>query len=698
MPPMLFLMLSLLTYSLNVQRLHKRFSSRNTQTNKSSKTLVLSKMADTPSLLPLTEAQLRFPGYQEFFFLFVRSANNYNFIFHLRTVMSAIMIDLSSNHTMNGLERRSMSLQVFARFLGFLIFSPNWHSSEIDSGKIKPAASADGLQQLESLGLSPMKIVEEAWKDGHVVLAVPWIAELFRMSKWDSLSQTSRKFRELLANLRSIQSLINGIDGINGSRFGPSMQVVSFYLEDFFHDSTGLAKLTSLPQASLTTVSLASTDSLDMVAVGFSSAAFYASSPHIEDFSNLVNSMCRSSTGKSPNKARKLRPSIVSQEVGLEATRLFPESPSDPRKASNISERAISSSYGWSSTSGKKSSTIQTKLADAFFHQHRDVREVCEFAVGKTLKNASSQILVDCIKPAFKDRGIGIDSPEEDFHDAQEVALAQSRGFLKRRLEETIGKSLNVLGPPGLHPKVLIIATSLAVTRGMHAGEALLQALVSEELKLLWQSVEKEKKKRDQGKPSSFDAEKPPPSKKEGLDEVISMIEALQSSLSSLCIEEVTYLTTRLQQVEQSMHDFLSTSGSTIPSESSLRRLFDIILLLDQASPAFIKWCMGLEVDDFCSILPSYLRLSILLSRFTRHGLKNLTSSFTNETVVSLVVNLTSSSTMSAEEISSLLSEMLEARILLPASVRACLDKSFDNNNLQEVLGLLKKNSLLSAQ
>lgn len=55
-----------------LQKLHQRFSSRTAQTSQSSKKISLVKNPSKHSATPLDEARKLFPGYQEFFFLFLQ--------------------------------------------------------------------------------------------------------------------------------------------------------------------------------------------------------------------------------------------------------------------------------------------------------------------------------------------------------------------------------------------------------------------------------------------------------------------------------------------------------------------------------------------------------------------------------------------------------------------------------------------------
>ena len=650
---------------------------------------MLAQRTEASSVSPLTEAQLHFPGYQEFFFIFLHSANNYNFGTHLRAAFVATMINLSSDQSTNSLEKRLMNLQLFARFLGFLIFSPNWHGAEIDSAKIRPIVLADGLYQLESLGLSPMKMVEDAWVGGYTVSVVPWVTELLKMAKWDSLSQTSLTFRQLLANLRNIQSFVSSKDAIEVDRFGPSMQILSLCLETFFYEANGLAKLTSLPQASLSSVATVAADSLDRLSIGFSTAAFFASSPHIEDLSNLINGLCVSTVGKSPNKWRKLRPSVVSHGINLEASNLFPESPNKIGIPPPSDEWKSPKSVGWNGAFGSQTRNIQTKLVHAFFHQHRDVKEVCEFSVSQVLKNVSNQALSACIKPAFEEQKLRGDSSDHDFENAQEVALHSSQAFLKSLMETSLRKSLEVLGPPGLHPKVLDIAIFLSVTRGVHSGQALLHTLVLNESKTLRKSLEREKKKESQGKEVTFIEEQPASPRDKALQDLLSAVDALEHYLCSSSNKAANDVALLASEADKLLKSFFTVLGCAMPTELSLRRLFESVFRLDCTSASFIEWCLGLGDQDCYSVLMPYLWFSIELSRLTLHGLKTLSECLQEEVLVQLLSKFCRCPAVSLDEIACLVMGMLESGIIEISHVRY-LNSACVNDQVREIAGLVE--------
>ena len=115
-----------------LQKLHRRFSSKTPSSrNQKSSRKIVEQSNRRNSSSPKDEAQLLFPGHQEFFYIFIMSANSYAFAMHLRSHLISVIIDKTSETNDGGnIEKRLLELSMFARFLGVLFFSPNWRSSE----------------------------------------------------------------------------------------------------------------------------------------------------------------------------------------------------------------------------------------------------------------------------------------------------------------------------------------------------------------------------------------------------------------------------------------------------------------------------------------------------------------------------------------------------------------------------------------
>jgi hypothetical protein len=602
--------------------------------------------------------------------------------------MATVLTELATDHsTTDDLERRILNSQLFARFLGYLVFSPNWHGAGIDLRNIQPPASVDGLQQLDSLGLPLVKALEEAWRGGYVLGVVPWITELLKLSKWDSFTQSSRTYRFLLAQLRNIQEEAGTISAFP-SHFGPTMQIVSFYLESFFHETAGFSKLTSLPQKSLCSVSEIDVgdSSMDSAVLGFSTVTLFASSSHVEDLATLIAHLT-SSVARSPTKSRKLRPSIVSRGIGLEMTRLFSES-RDGKPLSTVTESTSPVKSRLSRTSHSATASIQAKLVDAFFHQHRDLKEICEFAVNRVLKNVSNRVASECIRPVFDESSLAFDSPADVFEEALANALKAARTFLRTCLESSIRQSLELLGASGLHAKVLDVAASLAVTRGIQAGQPIMDALVATESNTVRESLARLQKKRLTGKaPTTREAQVAGAADDPLFKAVIdSMTDLRDSFVAELWERDAEQVADRLLTLERALGRWSTAHDIKIPAESTLRPFFELVIRLDNSSPNFLRWCMTLNAAEYRSIMSPYLRIVCRLAGHSKYGFRHLGDLIETGDLVRRLIEseFLSEDTASIEALAYLLLRMVETRYIGQHQFRFLLTQATREVNASE--------------
>jgi hypothetical protein len=656
---------------------------------------VLAQRNDSASKSPVSEAQLCFPGHQEFFFAFLQAVDSYSFGVHLRNRTISVMLELGANHsaTICDIEKRLMNLQIFARFLGYLVFSPNWDDGAgmdpTSSNIVKPALAGDALEQLDSLGLCVDKSLNDAWREGYLVEVIPWVTELLKMAKWDNFSQSSRKQRLLLGQLRCIQEQLNSPRQTATSRmFKPTRQVLCFYLETLFHETVGFSKLTSLPTVVLGDSWLSENETseeetrLDQAALGFSSVILFASSPHVEDLHSLIMRLSTSSSngGKSPGKTKKLRPSIVSSGISsTDMASVFQEPPTDSGARMSIftdwrspSKHHITRS-GLSSEASNKTLSIQAKLVDAFFHQHRDLKDICEFTVSRVLKNASNQLALECIKPVFEECGItGASFTEESLQEAQQNVLNTSSRFLRSQLENSVRRSVELLGPAGLSPKLVDVAASLAVARGMQDGIPIIDALITTECAMLLDTLVRAQKKQRAVKNSQGGQKVSGASDHPYFQEVINAIADVLELMPIQNDAEVKLKS--LQYFESSVNAWKASEADNnkISPESNLHVFFQLLLRLDQGAPRFIDWCLAQDDSGVCwSFLAPYLRAVVVLAQHTKHGMKCLTN-VTRRTDEFLRRLIECGS--KDESLESLLMAMVGLSLVSPLQLRSCLE------------------------
>ena len=518
------------------------------------------------------------------------------------------MLGLLKNHSPNQFERRLTELRLLSRFLGFLIFSPNWRTSDIDSSKFRPVGLQNGINQLENIGLPVDKMVQDAWNKGYAVTVIPWVTDLLKMAKWDSQTQTSKPYRQLLANLRQIQSVTLSKGVSSSKRFGPTMQVLYFFLESLFNNTPSLPS--SLPLDSIWKVEQLEPDSIDFEYIGFSTVTLFSSNPQVEDLFNLVNGINRLQVGKSNTRSRKLRPSIVSCGPIAEAPVSSLNTSEDEVRFDNkpfIGDWKLEQDATFvSGNSGI--SKVKAKLSEAFFHQHRGVKEVCEFAVDNVLKLMTGTFLRDCIMATLFTHKSTASNGEQDIGIVRQMVLQASSSSLRKRLEEKVQKSLYILAPPDTHEKVLAIAVKLAVEKGMQTGEALLGALVSNEMPFLISSIEG-KGKENRTTPSIVN-EEAVVSCNVSIHYLVPMFEEIARQLSTPIQErDVDILSQSLISGNHILDESSLECEGRIPPESDLRTLFGFVLELERLWASFIEWAYSLEEPKKRSIMIPFLQI-----------------------------------------------------------------------------------------
>jgi hypothetical protein len=590
-----------------LQKLHKRFSSKTSSSHESSRKIVADPNRNSSS--PKEEAQLLFPGHQEFFYLFILSADSYAFGMHLRSHLIAKMIHISSGANLETLEKCLMELRMLARFLGVLLFSPNWRSTASTRTHEVASHALDGLRQLTSSGLSVIDAVESAQDDRNLVLVIPWVVELLRMTAWDFVTQRSPLYSDLLALLRQIQTQQYqsdlSIDAVE-------RQLVSQCIEFLFGDVVGLAELTIKfpPGAVARKLVTNREDGLHKTVRAFSSNTLFACVPHVEELVSLVSSLSRPevSSVKSPGVSRKLRPSVLSDEPVRSLQ--FVDTPS---LVSNNDTRSRDA--------------FKSKLRDGFFHQHAELKELCEFAVAKVLR--------DCSTKAFEQQSL------ETFHatlmddgsdgcselETKERVVQHCRKRFGESLETGIHKVLTTLAPPLVDQKVIKVAASLAVEYGIDRGDDIVERLAAKDISLWLQPAGQQDKVQLFAGESGMqlDSEVPPLERQVNL--CARSISSLADALDCFDAIQLSKVLSPLQNVLKSLDDLSILSDANIPQESALRALFESILTLDQRSPTLVDQLLfgaDSQVELRWSVLESYVAAAVEIQQWSHHGLRVL--------------------------------------------------------------------------
>ena len=290
-----------------------------------------------------------------------------------------------------------------------------------------------------------------------------------------------------------------------------NMVLLSLQLDALFHDVIGLITAQNLPIVNLparpkvnsTCVSsnYNSPNSIyiDILPLWFSKPFLFSTSTYFEDLCDLLNDIAHN-VGKASFSPRKLKPSSVSS--GLRQ-----------RSSSHIS--LSSDSHPWSSNrlGANEKEGIKEKLIDAFFHQHKDLQQLCEMAVDRVIKNFSETVSKTCITPTFRN---GATAYEEYFNDSSRINLNEynkilqtleidaslaSRSLMNDDFDRIITGTLRLLASPSTNPKVLEIASTLAISHAVKRGECVFNSLVCEETKKMMDDFIRKERKANAGVP-----------------------------------------------------------------------------------------------------------------------------------------------------------------------------------------------------
>lgn len=433
-----------------LQKLHQRFSASASHHHKNNRQKgVLAAQPKHHSTSPKEEAQLMFPGHQEFFYLFILSADSYSFNHFLRSHLVERMMRIQDDTASSAasFEANLMKLRMLARFVGVLFMSPNWlamNQQETQSFKIVPVGLS-ALDQLASTGLSVVDSLSNAGQGRDTALVVAWVVEILRMAVWDNHTRKSIMYDRVLAQLRVIH--------FDSCVMGESLEkrIIQQSLEFLFGEVVGLAKTADIH---LTRQDSAPEETSIPISPVFriSDSSMKACLPHLGELLSLVQQLTRPDTAslKSPGVTRKLRPSLL-LSVGTEETTNLPRN----------------------DTSGSHSGDVfRSELADSFFHQHPALKEICDFSVTKSLQFLSTREFEERVVSSFSGKMTG----EFDETGVSALFCEYCRNTIRSELEVKISTTL-VTFEPTTDAKVKNIAIDLAVCKGMSAADPLVQRM-----------------------------------------------------------------------------------------------------------------------------------------------------------------------------------------------------------------------------
>jgi hypothetical protein len=551
---------------------------------------------ENTSTTPFHEALRHFHGYQEFFYVFVLSVDSYNFGMHLSRRMANMSVQLLSNQSAErGLEKRICDLQLLARFLGVLVFSPNWRGSNVDWNKIRPAATLDTLGLLESIGLSLPSLIQASWIRASTLTFVPWVIDLLKLGKWDAFTLSSRAVRQVLANLRQIQYLVTTNED-NAMLHGPSMEIVSFTLESFFNETVTLAKLTSLPQPNLSIGRQLEPQSLDAVQVSLNKKTVVLFSPNMESLFNIISDIGEARPKTTTHSPRKVRPSLIG------ASQIQVASVLDPETGDVVTT---------STRDDDKRSAVQRKLLASFFHQHRDMKDICDFALSTSIKAVTTAVLKDFVALSIRE----CESTKAAVAMDQTSIMKASEKKLRDRFHRTIAEGVNLFKPPDSHPKVVDMAVRVTVDQGMEACMPRLRSLLDVKSSIVSTTKSnKNDESDDQNNESSLVKKTRPPSP---IDTAfLRVIKCMKDTQSDFSSDDVASNKVLIFDVVEKLETMNNTIG--LPNEELVRNFFLAIFEFDRTvSPQAVSLLLH-KGDDAAELLSMFLHMASLVARHSK--------------------------------------------------------------------------------
>ena len=489
-----------ITDKKRLQKLHMRFTSKSGLKNKSSRKLSLD---HKNSSINQASPEQSFQGHQEFFFIVLQAGDSYRFSTHLKRTLALSISEMSAMNETKGLCLRISKLQLIAKFLGLLVFGPNWGMTSEEQVCISDTNS-----------LSPLDLkarITSSWNDYRLVIDIPWIVKFLSMMRWDASSRKQSYYVDIFALLRAIK--LRCRDDVT-RHLQHNMLFVNMHLEALFHDTVGLIATQKLPIPSLPLRTLSTQlDSKESISPTFNqskqilfdttclwfSKQFLKSIPYFDDLFQLLSDLT-TNNGRAGNCTKKVRPRSISLGT-LNSSQKY---------VSRLSLSGDVSPTPWSSSRAGTPADrhgIKERLIDSFFHQHKVLQELCEVIVDKVIKNASFAIKTSCIQPMFIKGGTDYEeyfnsSSMLSFEDYNKMLQALGEDckvagdkLIRETLSKTIKDALQLLAPPDSDSQVLEIASSLAVSHAFKLGEEIVRSAVNDQIiKLGEEFVRKEAK------------------------------------------------------------------------------------------------------------------------------------------------------------------------------------------------------------
>ena len=298
------------------------------------------------------------------------------------------------------------------------------------------------------------------------------------------------------------------------------MLLLSCRLDSLFNDIIGLGPAQKLPtkilprRKHIDTGDKTSIVPFDDLPLWFSKAFLFPSIPYLKDLCELLKDLAQNSGKATITGSAKKRRSIVTNLGGDDSIQAQQSSQSVPRISFNGDKNMSPWASNRPGTPINKGG-IKERLVDSFFHQHRDLQQLCELVIDRAMKNFSETVTHSYIQPFFKN---GATSFEEYLTKSPAMTLDEYAKLLKD-LESEVSKeasalmnddfnriingTLRLLAPPETKSKVVEVASLLSINDATRKGASAVRSIISAEKKRLVEEFKQKEMKVKAGVPLS---------------------------------------------------------------------------------------------------------------------------------------------------------------------------------------------------
>lgn len=357
-----------------LQKLHERFTAKSPQKNKSSKPLV---QKDNSSM----SREHFFTGHEEFFFLFVQSVDSFKFNHHLQRRLARVLTEFSVDDKSGvGVERRTNEMMMLSKFLGLLVFSPNYDVN---------VTSDEEFDECFRPLFPIKKVLEDAIANGKLLTIMPWVITYLWMISWDNISKKKEYYVETFSILRKVHNILLSLARRKIDTSSIDLFPLIMQLDNFFAQVVGLSNAEKLCTSTLLHTGRYQNVFDNTEQVYFSRKFASILSPHLEDLYKLASDLADNKIlFSSSSSSKKSNPSSLTT-YEYDSNNFFK------------SENAASTLFN-PIDNGKLQGFLNElnivkhhkgngKLIDAFFHQHKPVQKICDFVIDYAVENIFSK-------------------------------------------------------------------------------------------------------------------------------------------------------------------------------------------------------------------------------------------------------------------------------------------------------------------